>query len=219
MVFDRCLWVNHPARTYEAEHKAIQLRVAASLGFNIPRTSVSNSAASVQSVANGSDQLVVKGLDTVLVRDGRTETFGYTNLLRPAEISQYDLKSAPAIFQEAIGNKLDLRVTVVGEVAWCAAVTVKGKPIIGDWRLAKNSAEFTDFALPDPIMRQCISLTQRLGLTFGAIDLAFSDGKYYFLEINPTGEWAWLQAGLGFPIANVISQTLIRGRLDCPPEE
>lgn len=208
MVFDGCHWMNHPSRTYEAEHKAIQLRVAANLGFQVPTTVVSNSPSTLEAVANGDGMVAVKGLDTVLIRDGRDEAFGYTNLLPPAEILGYDLRSAPAIFQQALTNKLDLRVTVVGDVAWCAAVTVNGKSIAGDWRLAKTSAEFTEFQLPEPIARRCISLTQRLGLTFGAIDLALSDGDYYFLEINPTGEWAWLQAGLGFPIADHIAKTL-----------
>lgn len=209
MVFDRCQWVNHPSRTYEAEHKAVQLRAAAALGFEIPRTTIANSATVVESVARGEGQVVVKGLDTVLVREGRAEAFGYSNLLRTHDISSHGVRSAPAIFQQAIVDKLDLRVTVVGRCAWCAAVTVGGKPIVGDWRLAKSAAEFTAFALPDAIVSRCISLTERLGLHFGAIDLALANGKYYFLEINPTGEWAWLQVALGFPIADCISQKLI----------
>lgn len=216
MVFDRCLWVNHPARTYEAEHKAVQLRAAAHLGFDVPRTRISNSTGAIDLIANGADRIVVKGLDTVLVRDGRSEVFGYTNLLQPGDLSRNELNSAPTILQEAIADKLDLRVTVVGDMAWCAAVTVKGKPIVGDWRLAKTDAEFNEFCLPEPIVRHCVALTKHLGLTFGAIDLAFSEGKYFFLEINPTGEWAWLQVGLGFPIASGICQTLIAGVSDCP---
>ncbi len=216
MLFDRCLWVNHPTRTYEAEHKAIQLRMAAHLGFDVPRTAVSNSIVAVESIANGADRVAVKGLDTVLVREGRTEAFGYTNLVQPEIVTQQDLSSAPAIIQEAIVDKLDLRVTVVGDAAWCAAVTVKGHPIIGDWRLAKTDAEFAEYCLPEPIARRSVALTKRLGLTFGAIDLAYSHGKYFFLEINPTGEWAWLQAGLGFPIASAICQRLNASASSCP---
>ena len=31
-----------------------------------------------------------------------------------------------------------------------------------------------------------------LRLNFGAIDLIKQDNKYFFIEINPTGEWGWL---------------------------
>jgi glutathione synthase/RimK-type ligase-like ATP-grasp enzyme len=215
-VFDGCLWVNHPSHTYEAEHKAVQLRAAAQVGFEIPRTSICNSAGPLEWVVGASDCVAVKGLDTVLVREGRLETFGYTNLLRPAEIGMHDIRSAPMILQQAIDPKLDLRVTVVGDLAWCVAVMVQGQRISGDWRLAKTDAEFTEFDLPLVIVQQCISLTRRLGLQFGAIDLALSNGQFYFLEINPTGEWAWLEAGLGIPIADALARLLSRGTSDAP---
>ena len=42
MVFDSCRWINHPVATYRAEHKAVQLATARKLGFNLPRTVITN---------------------------------------------------------------------------------------------------------------------------------------------------------------------------------
>ena len=42
MIFDSCLWVNCPAATYKAEHKAVQLLTARKLGFTVPHTVVTN---------------------------------------------------------------------------------------------------------------------------------------------------------------------------------
>ena len=36
------------------------------------------------------------------------------------------------------------------------------------------------------------------------------DGQYYFLEVNPTGEWGMLQRDLDLPIAENIAETLIK---------
>lgn len=211
MVFDKCLWVNHPARTYEAEHKAIQLRTGADLGFDIPRTRVTNSSFACSYVAGGAQEVAVKGLETVLTREGSVETFGYTNLLAREDVACSELASAPAILQEALVDKLDLRVTVVGCNVWCAAVTTRGQRIWGDWRLAKSDAEFSAFQLPESVSSKCIALTRTLGLQYGAIDLALSGGKYYFLEINPTGEWAWLQSSVGFEISACLAKCLASG--------
>jgi len=211
MVFDRCLWINHPVRTYEAEQKAIQLRLAAQIGFDVPRTSISNSPGPVEWVAGTNDWVAAKGLDTVLVREASEESFGYTNLLRPEDVRRYELRSAPLILQEGLREKLDLRVTVVGDAAWPASVTVHGEPIVGDWRLARSDAQFTCADLPPTIAERCVSLVRRLGLEFGAIDLALSQGRCYFLEINPTGEWAWLEAALGFRIADTVARLLAFG--------
>jgi len=211
MVFDHCLWINHPARTYVAEHKGVQLQIATQLGFDVPRTIISNSARPVEWVAGTNDCVAVKGLDTVLVREGTSETFGYSNLFRPEDVHKYELRSAPMILQQGLRDKLDLRVTVVGDSVWCSSVTVQGQPIIGDWRLANTEAEFAKVDLPLTVIERCISLLRRLGLQFGAIDIALSQGTYYFLEINPTGEWAWLQEALGFPIADALTQLLSCG--------
>lgn len=212
MVFDKCLWVNHPARTYTAEHKAIQLRAAAKLGFEVPSTRVANSRFAFSDVADDRSLVALKGLETVIARETSCELFGYTNMLTKEEVDCGELVSAPAIIQAALVDKLDLRVTVVGGSVWCAAITRQGKRIWGDWRLAKTDAEFKAFRLPGQVTENCVALTKTLGLQFGAIDLALSDGKYYFLEINPTGEWAWLQSGIGFEISNSIANCLTKGQ-------
>jgi len=207
MVLDVVKWVNHPTRTYESEHKMIQLKTAAALGFEVAPTWCLNSDRFLAGRFNG-DALAVKGLDTVLVRTETSEAFGYTSLLGAEEVMEVDFSGAPMVVQQAITNKIDLRVTVVTDEWWCASVTDKGRGIEGDWRLMKRNACFKEFELPDSVGRRCVALTRELGLHFAAIDLALSRDRYYFLEVNPTGEWAWLQEQIGFPIADRLAGTL-----------
>ena len=209
MVFDSCLWVNHPAATYMAEHKAVQLASAKRTGFAIPRTVITNHSSGITSVAQGDPEVAIKGLDTVLVRQEGIETFGYTSLMETQDAERAHLSSAPVIAQQALTDKLDLRVTVVANQTFCNAVEYLGKPIQGDWRLAKSGATFRPYELPHDVSIKCIQLTQSLGLTFGAIDLAVQDDTYYFLEVNPTGEWAWLVDQSDLPIDRAIAATLL----------
>lgn len=210
MVFKSCRWVNHPAATYQAEHKAIQLSTARAMGFDIPRTVITNNAAGILRAAQGTPTVAIKGLDTVLVWEEGFETFGYTSLLDTSLAEQSYLSSAPVIAQEALEDKLDLRVTVVGDQVFCASVTHGGSSIQGDWRLKKGGAEFQPFDLPPIVAERCAHLTQSMGLVFGAIDLALQRGAYYFLEINPTGEWAWLVDQSNLPIDEAIANTLLK---------
>lgn len=209
MTFDSCLWINHPVSTYKAEHKAVQLALARSVGFDLPRTVITNDASGIAKAAKGDSRVAVKGLDTVLVWENGQETFGYTTLIDTKSAGEAYLSSAPLIAQEALENKLDLRVTVVGKQAFCASVTRGGDRIEGDWRLNKDGTKFQPFDLPDDVTRKCRRLTELLGLTFGAIDLALQDGVYYFLEVNPTGEWGWLVDQAGLPIDKAIGDTLL----------
>ena len=151
----------------------------------------------------------MKGLDTVLVWQEDLETFGYTALVDTEFATRAYLSSAPLIAQEALRHKLDLRVTVVGDQVFCAAITVRDKPIEGDWRLEKSDAEFRPFNLPAEISDKCLRLTKCLGLVFAAIDLAVQKDKYYFLEVNPTGEWGWLVDQSDLTIDRAIADSLL----------
>ena len=132
----------------------------------------------------------------------------YTQLVNKEVVSDGAI-SAPAIYQEALGRKLDLRVTVVGEQVFTASIMDRaGDPISGDWRVQKDSLRFAASILPEDVKRKAIELTRRLGLSFGGIDLAAQDGEYYFIEINPTGEWSWLVDAAGLEIDAAIADVL-----------
>ena len=212
LIFESCLWMNHPVATYQAEHKTVQLATAKRIGFYIPRTVITNHASGIRAAAQGEETVAIKGLDTVLVRDGDSETFGYTTIMETTAAEQGYLSSAPLVAQQALTEKLDLRVTVVGEQVFCSSVTRTGQPIQGDWRLEKEGSTFRAYELPEEIEKRCIQFTQELGLAFGAIDLAVQDGTYYFLEINPTGEWAWLVDRSNLPIDEAIADRLLEKR-------
>lgn len=83
-----------------------------------------------------------------------------------------------------------------------------GHGVTGDWRLEKDRIQYEPFTLPDKISDSCIEFQKKLGLTFGAIDLIESGGKFYFIEINPTGEWAWLIKTANLPLDKAICDEL-----------
>ena len=209
MMFDSCRWINHPAATYKAEQKAVQLSTAHKLGFNIPRTVITNNSEGILRAANGDSTIAVKGLETVLAWRGGLETFGYTSLIDTSFAEHAHLSSAPLIAQQALEHKLDLRVTIVGDQIFCASVTLGGNPIRGDWRSEKAGAEFQPYNLPSDISEKCLHLTKSLGLVFGAIDLAVQKDTYFFLEINPTGEWGWLVDQGHLSIDEAIANSLL----------
>ena len=48
-------------------------------------------------------------------------------------------------------------------------------------------------------------MLQTLGLVYGAFDFIRTPrGEDVFLEVNPTGEWAWLENSLGFPMRDAF---------------
>jgi hypothetical protein len=203
-IFRDARWVNHPVPTYAAETKPYQLVVAASLGFAVPRTFVANS---LPSPLSDQDTVAMKALDTFLVRQGDHDLFFYTTTVRPSDLTPSATRAMPVIFQTLIHPKTDVRVTVVGET--CFAAETPGD-VRGDWRLQKDEIQFRRATLSEDVRGKCVALTRALGLRFGAIDLVRSDGTDWFLEINPTGEWAWLEDLFDGEIARAIAEELLR---------
>jgi glutathione synthase/RimK-type ligase-like ATP-grasp enzyme len=56
-------------------------------------------------------------------------------------------------------------------------------------------------------------LVKKLGLEFGALDLIVTpDNEYVFVEINPNGQWAWIQQLCPeIPMRETLTDLLIRG--------
>ena len=205
LIFEEVVWVNNPAATYKAENKILQLKYAKQLGFNIPYTLVTN-----KNVKLEDERYVIKSLDTAFFNIEEKEGFVYSNILRKDEIENANIKLAPITIQELINPKTDIRVTVVGMKVFATAITSKGKGVDIDWRIVKDNVDFRTVSLPVDIKNKCIQLVKSLELKFGAIDLLKTqDGGYVFLEINPTGEWAWLVHTTGQLIPQALVDILV----------
>lgn len=190
-VFRHAAWMNLPTATYIAESKPYQLCIAESCGFRVPPTLATNDATRIRQTFPGT--LVVKSLDTVLLRDGDDCLFTYTTIGSCNDLTAEAIKAVPLLAQDALENKTDLRVTVIGEEVFAVQILSGGNGVSGDWRvIPRDELEFHDTELDDDMRRQCLLLVRQLGLSFAAIDLIETPNGIFFIEINPTGEWGWL---------------------------
>ena len=65
--------------------------------------------------------------------------------------------------------------------------------------------------IPADVRAGVCALMGRLGLRFGTFDFIVApDGRWVFLEINPNGQWAWMEDATGLPIAASIADALTR---------
>ncbi len=208
--YENCVWVNNPNFTYKAENKIYQLMVAKDLGFRIPWTRVVNYSASC---VEKSKEYIVKSIDTAILSLGEQEGFVYSNIVSGQELVESPLSISPVFVQEYLYPKVDLRITIAGSKAYVVEIRQDNHGVEGDWRKLKDQVDFLQGRIPKSVEKNCVSLIRHLGLKFGAIDLILHAGKYYFLEVNPTGEWAWLVDRTGMLIYEGICDLLYR-RID-----
>ena len=199
-------WLSDPFAVYKAEYKLLQLKVARQLGFVLPKTLLTNDVVKLKDfVAGNVNGTIIKPMDQTRFQDNGEARFIYTNELTLADletISNEDL--TPCIYQEKVPKQRELRVTIVADAVFAAATNSQDNPATkNDWR--RDKTDFHPVELPLEIADLCKQLVRGLGLNFGAVDLIKTpDGQYIFLEINPNGQWAWIEVETGLPISDAI---------------
>lgn len=199
-------WVSNPFSINQSENKLYQLKIAKSLGFKIPNTLVTNSKKELlEFYKNYSKSLIIKQLSLSKIISNNEVEFILTNILKDehiSEIEKYDL--TPCIYQEKIEKKIELRVTVVGEEIFKVGINSQATEITKtDWR--KGKLDFYIEELPKELKEKCVLLIKSLNLKFGAIDFIIDkNGDYIFLEINPNGQWAWIENETNMKISDAI---------------
>lgn len=205
-------WMSHPAAIWQAEFKPYQLQLAATLGLRIPRTVITNEPARVRAAFRGFGSMIVKPTRTGYVQTSNGEYAIYTSQVLEQHLNEVDgARWSPAIYQELIPKAYDVRVTIVGTRCVAALIDSQSDPAaVTDWRQTNNPAlPHQTVTLPDSMVSKLHDLMGALRLTFGAIDLIqTTTGDYVFLEINPSGQWLWLDDMLGLGISDMMTDWL-----------
>lgn len=205
-------WVNHPESNQRMESKIHQLRLADRLGFKIPETTVTNNGSDVVELFEKHDSIISKALSSPLINEENQEEFVFSVHLDDAPSENDErLKICPTIFQEPKLPKVDYRVTVIDETVLPVKIeSEEGESVPTDWRTGKESVQFVEKDLPSDVENLCKKYVNEAGLTFGAIDLVKIEGQFVFLEINPNGEWGWLEKPWNVPISKNLTDCLIK---------
>lgn len=205
-------WLSSPSAVYKAENKLLQLKTAIKIGFNIPQTLITNSKQELkQFYSDCNRDIILKPISQTRIQYNEGSAFIFTNPVTEnyiTNIESYDL--TPCIYQKNISKEYELRVTVVGDLVFSAAVySQSDEETKNDWR--KKKLKFEPIEIPNEIQQKCIKLLQELNLKFGAIDLIKTPNEeYVFLEINPNGQWAWIETQTGQKISDAIINQLIK---------
>ncbi len=205
-------WMNHPEAVWQAEFKPYQLSVAHKTGLSIPSTIVTNDPATIRKAFADFQGMIVKPTRTGHVRYAGKEFSIFTSQVLEEHLEELDCaRLSPAIYQTLIPKKYDLRVTIVGHRVFTAAIDSQSDPAAAiDWRSTKNpQLPHIPVSLPNHVEEKLLLMMDSMGLKFGAIDMIQTPGdEYIFLEVNPGGQWLWLDDILEFGISETISEWL-----------
>ena len=200
-----CPWVNPRLADEAAHHKPYQWTVAQRVGLRIPRTLVTSKADAAR------EFITELGLGHVVFKAflASIEDWRETRLVESQDLDRLDLlRYAPVIFQEYVPG-VDLRVTVLGSRMFAAEIDARHSSYPVDMRMVIGEGTVAAVELPAALQMRLLALQKSLGLVYGAIDLRRTDeGEYYFLEVNPAGQWMFVEQRTGLPIAQAHADLL-----------
>lgn len=196
-----------------ASSKILQLHVARSVGLSVPRTLVTNDPDEVLRFASTGIPLVGKELapDPALAVGVRPFA-RYTNDIAPHDLLHVDdLALAPLVVQEKLDKALELRVTVVGDQTFTAAID--SAPV------HHSSTDFRRYDLASTTIRPwhlsaateaaCLRLVRYFGLLYATLDLILTpEGDHVFLDLNPNGQYLWIETHSGLDITEALVDLL-----------
>lgn len=209
----RARWISNPDAIRAASIKAKQLAIATAMGFSVPRFIITNDIdRASQFFASCAAGAIVKVLAAPsLLYTQRAGTL-YTHFVTEKDMEWLSaIRFGPTFLQEYVDKALDIRVTVIGKKIFAFGIHSRYSDEARiDFRRAKiYTLPHSIIELPIGLSTLCIDLVRCLGLSFGAIDLLLTpDGRYVFLEINPNGQWYWLEEITGAPLTSALCDSL-----------
>jgi glutathione synthase/RimK-type ligase-like ATP-grasp enzyme len=180
-------------------NKSVQLLLARACGMNVPRTLMSNSPQAVRKYFGGNPQRTIcKTFSTHIWEKEQggpvvvTETFELSADMLPSdEVLTY----APAIYQEMVVKKFDVRMVLLGAAVYSYSLhNPKGAL---DWRhdATQGLLRVEAIATPPEVEKSVLEFAAKSGIACGSFDFAIDNqDRWWFLEVNEGGQFLWLDA-------------------------
>jgi hypothetical protein len=137
-------------------------------------------------------------------------------VLTKDDIEQFtsaDLCYSPAIYQQRIQKHQELRITVIGEELFACEIETPPDSVQHiDWRIddvCELPHRIVD--IPEILATKLKCMLSIMGFNFGAFDvIADQSGTFYFIELNPNGQYYWIELLTGAPLTRAMSSLILR---------
>ncbi|MFE5556073.1 ATP-grasp ribosomal peptide maturase [Streptomyces sp. NPDC056544] len=201
-----CLYVNHPHRIGDAEFKPSGLAAATTAGFHVPATLITSDPSAARDFVSEPGPVIYKPLSTPLYR---VDGVSCTVQVKEVTADEIDdrVSGTAHLFQRLVHKSADVRVTVIGDRVF--AVRIDSDLL--DWRTDYDRLVYSVVQPPPQVTASLFRYLSLFGLFFGAFDFAIDQaGTWWFLECNPSGQWAWLEPETGLPMVAAMADLLER---------
>lgn len=209
-------WINPFWYLRHASQKLPNLELASNLGLQVPKTLITNNPEIAKEFGENCNwNILVKTFYFSGFVVNQTEAWHcFAKKIAKEEFEKFSetITLSPVFLQEYIEKSIELRVTIIGEQIFTAAIhSQEFERTKSDWRAIDTyQIKHTIYELPETIANKLLAFNRHYSLVFSTFDLILTpDGEYYFLECNPNGQWYWIEDMTKLPMAKAMAQLLL----------
>lgn len=206
-------WINHPDRNKAADHKPRQLALADAYGLTVPESLMTNDPERARAFcqANRETGVIYKPLTGGPGRWNGEPVALWATTVTADQITD-GVARTTHLFQVRVPCAYAVRLTVVGQQMFAVRIDTPDGSSAVDWRSVHDHLMYTRIDVPDDVASGMNRLMQTLGLVYSASDwIVTPDGVWTFIgDLNPNGQWAWLEHQAKVPISAAIADELAK---------
>ena len=214
-LFPNAKWINNYYDLRFPSQRINQIPLAKQLEIPIPATLVTNQYEPIVSFLKQYSSCIIKPMDySGFLHDDKQ----YACYTRPIDFETIDslrdsIHLAPVFIQQRISKKAEYRVTLIGKKSFVCRIETEhlnDAEVNQDWRVTEpDKLVHTPDTLPEDYIAKLHKMLELLGLNFGAFDIIRGDDDIlYFIELNPNGQWYWIEILTGMPMVKAMVELI-----------
>ena len=209
----RCKVLNGLAGSALAQNKIVQLQAARGAGLSVPETIISTDARALREFA-ARQRCVTKGIVNAFHLDGKDLRSAFTSFVDARALGQYDPTGIPTLLQRAVEPAAMWRIVVVGGKTLGFRFHGPELRQAADSRPVERHLEGAYLPVPPHVEEKLLQMCRGLTIEFASADFIEDPlGELWFLDLNPEGQWAFLEDKFGVR----ISDEIVRLAATAPP--
>ncbi len=207
-------WLTDPNKSNL--NKCAILLEASEFGLKIPATYIVNNKKELLNILDDGNYIIKSIYDSFFVRKEYGVFSMYTKELTKELFNENDLPDffSASLMQEKIDKLFEIRVFYINSEMFAMAIfsqtSSQTQDDFRDYVWSKPNRN-VPYKLPSLIKQKIHKLMKKVGLNCGSLDLIKGiDGNYYFLEINPVGQFGMIEIPCNMSLHQKVALELIK---------
>jgi Glutathione synthase/Ribosomal protein S6 modification enzyme (glutaminyl transferase) len=208
------LWLNHPEMS--SLNKCSILLDAVDVGLKVSPTYIVNNCVDVLRLVDKGEYITKSLYDPFFIPHYKGLFSMYTKKISRESLEEGGIPPvfSASLLQKQIEKEYEIRVFYINRKIYSMAIFSQNDPQTEvDFRNYNwfKPNRYVPYKLPSEINKKIVRLMKKIGLSSGSLDFIKSkDGEYYFLEVNPVGQFGMVDFPCNYGLHQKVALELIK---------